>query len=73
MEKFITGLSNVVRIVFAVVKTIIAFAVLLWLIDKLFGLKLNIVKLQFISKISSKELTTIVVLLLIWLGFKDAK
>lgn len=73
MDKVINGLSNVVRIVFSVIKTIIAFAILLWLIDKLFNLKLNIVQLQFINKISSKELTTIVVLLLIWLGFKDVK
>jgi len=73
MDKIILGLNNVVKIVYSVIKTVIAFAVLLWLADKVFGLKLNIIKLDFIDQITVKELTTIVVLLLIWLGFKDVK
>jgi len=73
MNRFIEGLENVIEIVFAVVKVIIAFAILLWLADKIFELKLNIIKLNFINNISSKELTALVVLLLVWLGFKDTK
>lgn len=73
MDKFLKGLSNVTRIVFAVVKAVIAFAILIWLIDKIFGMKLNVVQLNFINKVSSKELTIIVVLVLIYFGFKEAK
>ena len=73
MDKVVQGLSAVARIVFAVVKVLIAFAVLLWLADKIFGLKLNIIQLDFINQISSKEITVVVVLLLLWLGFKDVK
>lgn len=73
MDKVIAGLANVTKIVFAVVKTIIAFAILLWLVDKIFGLKLNVVKLYFINHVSNKELTVVVVLALLWLGFKDVK
>ncbi len=71
MDKFLDGLSNVIKIVFAVIKTIVAFAILIWLVDKIFGLKLNLIKIDFINKISAKELTTVVVLLLIWMGFKN--
>ena len=73
MDKVVQGLATVARIVFALVKVIIAFAVLLWLADKLFGLKLNIIRLDFVNQISSKEITVVVVLLLLWLGFKDVK
>ncbi len=73
MEKFLQGLSNVTKIVFSVVKAIIAFAILIWLMDKIFGMKLNVVQLDFINKVSSKELTIIVVLALIYLGFREVK
>lgn len=73
MDKIVQGLHQVTKIVFALVKVIIAFSVLLWLADKIFGLKLNIIKLDFINNISNREVTIIVVLLLLWLGFKDIK
>jgi hypothetical protein len=73
MDKVVQGLGQVTKIVFAVVKVLIAFSILLFLADKIFGLKLNIIKLDFVNNISNKEVTIIIVLLLMWLGFKDVK
>ncbi len=73
MDKFVQGLANVTKIVFAVIKVIIAFAILLWLLDKIFGMNLDIVKLNFINKVSSKELTIILVLVLIYFGFRESR
>lgn len=73
MDKVVQGLAQVTKIVFAIIKVLIAFSILLFLADKIFGLKLNIIKLDFLNNISNKEVTVIVILLLMWLGFKDVK
>ena len=73
MDKLLAGLNNITKLVGAIIKVVVIIAIGLFLVDGLFKpLQLNMIDLTFFRALPPKTLTTIILLLLIWIGFKEA-